>query len=156
MGELRAGADFLDAAKAILRQERQRLAVLLQCPHELVLVGGSSLPGTLTKGDVDLHLRVSVDAFTQAVAAMSDVYEVVLPEIWAPTLATFAAKAALPTGIAATPAGSEHDLRFTRAWQRLAADPALVDAYNDVKLRHRDDPREYERMKSAFFDSLQA
>jgi GrpB-like predicted nucleotidyltransferase (UPF0157 family) len=154
--ELRAGADFLDTAEAILRQEQQRLAVLLPHPHELMLVGGSSLPATLTKGDVDLHLRVPVDAFTPAVAALRDVYDVVHREIWAPTLATFAVRAALPTGIAVTPAGSEHDLRFTRAWQRLAADPALVDAYNTVKLRHREDPREYERGKSAFFDSLQA
>jgi hypothetical protein len=36
----------------------------------------------------------------------------------------------------------------------LAADPALVVAYNDLKVRHRDDPGEYERQKSAFFDSL--
>jgi hypothetical protein len=56
--------------------------------------------------------------------------------------------------MAVTPTGSEHDLRFTRSWERLAADPALVVAYNDLKVRHRDDPGEYERQKSAFFDSL--
>ncbi|MCO8273766.1 hypothetical protein M1L60_24520 [Actinoplanes sp. TRM 88003] len=36
----------------------------------------------------------------------------------------------------------------------MAADPALVAAYNEIKLRHRDDPEAYERHKSAFFDSL--
>ena len=152
--ELRAGADFTGLARAILARERQRLDALLPHPHELMLVGGSSLPGTLTKGDVDLHLRVSPAAFEPVVTRLRDVYEVVLPEIWQPTLATFAAEAALPTGIAVTPAGSGHDLRFTRTWQRLDADPALVDAYNDLKLLHRADPDEYERRKSAFFDSL--
>jgi GrpB-like predicted nucleotidyltransferase (UPF0157 family) len=154
MYDLRPGADFIDMARAILRQERDRLAVLLPHPHELVLVGGSSLPLALTKGDVDLHLRVPVSAFAPVVTALSEIYEVVHPEIWQTTLATFVVEAALPAGMAVTPAGSEHDLRFTRSWERLAADPALVVAYNDLKVRHRDDPAEYERQKSAFFDSL--
>jgi hypothetical protein len=154
MYDLRRGADFIDMARAILRHERDRLAALLPDPHELLLIGGSSLPEALTKGDVDLHLRVPVAAFPGVVTALSDIYEVVHPQIWQPTLATFAVEAALPAGVAVTPAGSEHDLRFTRSWQRLAADPALVLAYNDLKVRHRDDPGKYERHKSAFFDSL--
>ena len=154
MYDLRPGADFLDMARVILCHERERLALLLSNPHELVLVGGSSLPLALTKGDIDLHLRVPVYAFPPVVTALSEIYEVVHPEIWQTTLATFAVEAALPTGMAVTPAGSEHDLRFTRSWERLAADPALVVAYNDLKVRHRDDPGEYERQKSAFFDSL--
>jgi hypothetical protein len=154
MHDLRPGADFIDMARAILRHERDRLAVLLPHPHELVLVGGSSLPLALTKGDVDLHLRVPISAFAPVVTALSEIYEVVHPEIWQTTLATFVVEAALPAGMAVTPAGSEHDLRFTRSWERLAADPALVVAYNDLKVRHRDDPGEYERQKSAFFDSL--
>jgi hypothetical protein len=63
MYDLRPGADFLDMARLILCHEGDRLAVLLANPHELVLVGGSSLPLALTKGDVDLHLRVPVYAF---------------------------------------------------------------------------------------------
>ncbi|MGK5685222.1 GrpB family protein [Actinoplanes sp. URMC 104] len=154
MADLRPGARFLPAAHAILRHERERLDALLPGAHELVLVGGSSLPRALTKGDVDLHLRVPPADFEPVVTALRDVYEVVHPEIWQPTLATFAVEAALPTGVAVTPAGSEHDVRFTRTWQRMAADPRLVDAYNALKLRHRDDPAEYERQKSAFFDAL--
>ncbi|WP_249999022.1 GrpB family protein [Actinoplanes sp. M2I2] len=154
--ELRPGADFLDVARAILEAERARLAALLPGPHELVLVGGSSRPEALTKGDVDLHLRVPAEDFPWVVDTLRGVYQVVHPEIWQPTLATFAVEATRPTGVAVTPAGSEHDVRFTRTWQRLAADPALVAAYNELKLRHRDDPAEYERRKSAFFDSLQA
>lgn len=154
MPELRRGAEFLAAAREIRRREAGRLAALLPGPHELLLVGGSSLPGALTKGDVDLHLRVPAAGFGPVVATLRDVYEVVHPEIWQATLATFAVDAALPTGVAVTPAGSEHDVRFTRTWQRLAAEPALVDAYNELKVRHRDDPVEYERRKSAFFDAL--
>ncbi len=156
MPDLRPGAEFLDTARLIQEHERRRLAALLTGPHELELVGGSSLPGALTKGDVDLHLRVPGAAFPATVDALRAVYVVVHPEIWQATLATFAVEhTSLPTGVAVTPAGSEHDVRFTRTWQRLAAEPALVTAYNELKVRHRDDPAEYERRKSAFFDSLQ-
>ena len=48
-------------------------------------------------------------AFPDAVAALTEIYDVVLPEIWQPTLATFAVKAPLPTGVAATPIGSEQE-----------------------------------------------
>ncbi|XVV08729.1 hypothetical protein ACQP2X_28215 [Actinoplanes sp. CA-131856] len=51
-----------------------------------------------------------------------------------------------------TPAGSGHDLRFTRTWRRLAADPSLLRAYNDLKATSS--PEEYERRKSAFFDEV--
>ena len=153
---MRPGADFLDLAREILRRERDRLAVLLPQPHELLLVGGSSMAGALTKGDVDLHLRVPAWAFAPVVTALSTVHQIVHPEMWQPTLATFTVDAPLPTGIAVTPAGSTHDVRFTRSWRRLAADPALVAAYNEMKLRHQHDPAEYERRKSAFFDRLAA
>ena len=147
----------IDAARAILRRERDRLAALLPGQeHDLLLVGGSSVPGALTKGDVDLHLRVPAADFDRTVTVLRGVYRVVHPEIWQPTLATFAAEAPLPTGLAVTPAGSGHDLRFTRGWQLLAADPALLREYNQLKLDTRDDEHEYERRKSALFDRLAA
>ncbi|GAA0480718.1 hypothetical protein Ade02nite_55760 [Paractinoplanes deccanensis] len=155
MPRLRPSDDFLAEAHTILYAERARLAPLGD-DHELLLVGGCSVPGALTKGDVDLHLRTPPGAFEKTVDRLRNVYRVVLPSIWQPTLATFALDAALPTGIAVTPKGSEHDLRFTRTWQRLAADPALLAAYNQMKLAFHHDRDEYERRKSAFFDDLTA
>ncbi|MEU8234303.1 GrpB family protein [Actinoplanes sp. NPDC048967] len=150
--ELRPAAEVITTARAILAHEQARLAALLG-EHELALVGGSSVPGALTKGDVDLHLRVPAAGFGAAVAALREIYVVVRPEIWQESLATFEVPGApLPTGVAVTPVGSEHDTRFRRGWQLLAADPALVDAYNAMKLRHRDRPEKYEQRKSAFFD----
>jgi GrpB-like predicted nucleotidyltransferase (UPF0157 family) len=153
MESLRPAADVIEAARAILAAERARLAGLLG-RHELVLVGGSSVPAALTKGDVDLHLRVPPADFDRTVAVLRGIHQVVHPEIWQDTLATFAVEAALPTGLAVTPAGSEHDLRFTRGWRRLAADPGLVAEYNAMKLRYWGQDEEYERRKSAFFDKL--
>jgi hypothetical protein len=150
---LRPADEVIDQARSILRRERARLAAL-PSGHELLLVGGSSVSGALTHGDVDLHLRVAPEDFDRTVAVLRGIYPVVHPEIWQPTLATFAVEAPLPAGLAVTPAGSEHDLRFTRSWQLLAADPGLLREHNEVKLRTENQAGEYERQKSAFFDKL--
>ena len=140
----------------IAAAERERLCALgvVGAVGELLLTGGSSVTGALTRGDVDLHLRVRPAAFAPVVALLRRTYVVVHPEIWGPTLATFGVPAALEAGMAVTPAGSEHDLRFTRTWQLLAADPALLSEYNAAKLADAAGENTYEDRKSAFFDRL--
>jgi GrpB-like predicted nucleotidyltransferase (UPF0157 family) len=108
----------------------------------------------LTRGDIDLHLRVPPADFDRVVGALKAAFTVVHPEIWVTTLATFEVTDDPPVGLAVTPAGSEHDLRFTRSWQLLAADPALVQQYNNMKRSAT--AAEYEARKSAFFDMLLA
>jgi hypothetical protein len=146
---LRPAADLLDAATAILAAEQTRLAPLLAPPWELVLTGGSSVAGAMTRGDVDLHLRVEPGTLAACVAVLRGCYDVVHSEIWQDTLATFEVPCApLRTGVAVTPVDSVHDLRFRRSWELLAADPDLLAAYNAMKLAGGD--------KSAFFDRLMA
>ena len=157
---LRPAAQLLGVALAVLADERARLD-RLGVPGELVLVGGSSLLGALTRGDVDLHLRVPEPQFAAVVTALRQEYPVVHPEIWSATLATFTvpqqAATDPPTGLAVTPRGSEHDVRFTLSWQRLRADPRLVEEYNAMKLAgDGPDGADYEARKSAFFDRLLA
>lgn len=150
---LRPGAEFIERARTILRDEQVRLEPLLG-DHELALVGGSCVHNALTKGDVDLHLGVPATHFSQTIVVLHSIYQVIHPEIWQASLATFTVPAALPTGVAVTPMGSEHDLRFIRSWQLLAADPDLLNAYNAMKLRYQGYDAEYEQHKSAFFDML--
>lgn len=150
MTGVRRAAELGGQPRLILAAERVRLRDR-GVPGELLLVGGSSVPAALTRGDVDLHLRVAPAHFDGTVRRLRDWYAVVHPEIWSPTLATFTVPAALLTGLAVTPAGSEHDRRFTRSWQLLAADPALLAAYNALKV---DGEGAYEERKSAFFDRL--
>jgi GrpB-like predicted nucleotidyltransferase (UPF0157 family) len=148
-----------EVALAVLAAQRERLRGL-GVPGDLVLVGGCSVPGALTRGDVDLHLRVPPDAFRLAVDLLREHYPVVHPDIWTTTLATFDVPPSRPSdpsvGIAVTPCGSEHDLRFTRSWQLLAADPALLEEYNTAKLAGESDidGPGYEARKSAVFDRL--
>jgi hypothetical protein len=150
---LRPAEEFQAEAARILERER----ALLEghgISGELVLVGGTSVPGALTKGDVDLHLRVPLEEFPATVDALQELHSVVHPEIWQPSLATFDVAASLPTGLAVTPLGSEHDLRFTRTWRLIAADPDLVVAYNATKLDGVIGDADYENRKSLFFDRV--
>jgi GrpB-like predicted nucleotidyltransferase (UPF0157 family) len=147
---LRPAGEFADAAHRILDAVRARLAPLLP-DHDLMLTGGTSVPGALTKGDVDLHLSVAPQDFAATIATLRTLYAVAHPEIWQATLAVFAIEADLPTGLAVTPAGTEHDVRFRRTWTLLRANPDLLAAYNAAKLAGGAD---YESRKSAFFDSL--
>ncbi len=153
MPEFQLADPRLARAQAILEREAQRLSDIPGAILELT--GGSSMTGALTGGDVDLHLRVPPQAFAAAVEGLSARYVVVHPEIWSATLATFEVPGNERIGVAATPIGSEHDLRFRSAWQRLRADPAALGAYNAMKRAHADaDEATYLAAKAEFFEDL--
>lgn len=148
---LRPAAELLSAGRRICRREQQRLTPRLP-GVEVLLTGGSSLPGALTGGDIDLHCRVVGD-FDSAVHVLSDLYVAVKPELWGPSLATFEVADEFPVGLAATPVNSEHDRFFRRSWARLAADPALLEQYNALKREfHGTDA--YDEKKAEFFGRL--
>ena len=153
MPEFAPASAGLPRARAILDRETERLRDISGAILELT--GGSSVAGALTGGDVDLHLRVPPQAFEAAVALLRDRYEVVHPEIWSPSLATFQVPGDELVGVAVTPIGSEHDERFRRAWDRLRTDPAALAAYNAMKQAHAEsDDAVYLAAKTAFFENL--
>ena len=152
MPHLRSSDELLVHARFVLERERVRLSALTA--GDLVLTGGSSVPGALTVGDIDLHLRVDPAEFAASVALLREVYHPVHLEIWSESLATFA----IPgehVGIAVTPIGSEHDRRFSEAWRRLRTDSTLLEAYNRMKRDHAHDAdAEYLAAKADFFNWL--
>jgi hypothetical protein len=152
MPQLRSSTELLARAQSVLERERLRLSALTT--GQLVLTGGSSVPGALTVGDIDLHLRVDQGEFAQSVQRLRDIYDVVHPEIWTDSLATFAVSGEA-VGIAVTPIGSEHDRRFSEAWRRLRSDSTALEAYNRMKRDHADESEaEYLAAKADFFNSL--
>jgi GrpB-like predicted nucleotidyltransferase (UPF0157 family) len=152
---LRTAEELLPRARAILALERRRLRRELP-GSELALTGSTSLPGMLTRGDVDLQLRVRPEYFERAVRMLGATHTPVHGEIWTRGFATFETSGhELPTGIAVTAIGDEHDTLFRRTWARLASDPELVDAYNAVKLAHENaDDAAYLAAKRRFLDSI--
>ncbi len=153
MPEFHPASAGLPRARAILDRERERVSDIPDAILELT--GGSSVAGALTGGDVDLHLRVPSEGFEAAVALLRERYEVVHPEIWSAILATFQVPGDELVGVAVTPIGSEHDLRFRRAWERLRVDPGALAAYNTMKRAHaQSGDARYLAAKAAFFEDL--
>jgi GrpB-like predicted nucleotidyltransferase (UPF0157 family) len=153
MRTLRLAADLGAQPMETVERERRRLQPLIA--GELELTGGSSVPGALTGGDIDLHLIVHADDFVDAVDALGSLYDPVHEEIWSATLATFAVRGNEDVGLAVTPIGSEHERRFRSAWAILRSDPTALADYNAMKLAHAAaDEATYRRAKARFFDAL--
>ncbi|QIG38783.1 hypothetical protein G5T42_04185 [Microbacterium sp. 4R-513] len=142
-------ADSVAQARGILAREQEALAKA-GVPGVLGLTGGSSLEGLVTKGDIDLHLRVQPAEFELAKQALVPRYRPVHLDIWTGSFATFERDAQPPIGIALTVVGSEHDHRFTTSWDRMRTDAAARAAYNALKRAGGD----VEHAKSRFFDGL--
>jgi GrpB-like predicted nucleotidyltransferase (UPF0157 family) len=124
---------------------------------EVLHTGGTSVPGALTRGDLDIHVRVSADDFCEACDTLISVYVEYRPEMWTAEFVTFVApNASIATGIALTAVGGEHDRRFLVAWERLKRDPLLLGKYNELKLEYEGAPDadSYKAAKSAFFTAL--
>jgi hypothetical protein len=75
-----------------------------------VHIGATSLPDGLTKGDVDVNVRVPADRFDEAVRELSSRYERAQIQNWTPTYASFADGAEeLLLGIQVTVVGAADD-----------------------------------------------
>ena len=81
---------------------------------ELEHVGSTAIPGALTKGDLDVLVRVPAARFAATVATLRDLYTVHQPENWTPTYASFVdpASADPPVGVQLVVAGSADDALF--------------------------------------------
>lgn len=144
-------AETVARARAVLDEHRRSLSGE-GVPGELSLTGGSSLEGLLTKGDVDLHLRVMPGEFASATSKLMCVLDPARQEIWTPSFAVFEQASIPPVGIAVTIVDSEHDQRFVRSWERMRSDEIARHDYNRLKRMGGD----VEAAKSQFFTDLVA
>ena len=152
-------AEEIEDVPSVVADWRAELAVLLP-EAEVEHTGGSSLPGALTRGDVDLHVRVAAQGFPRALAALEARFEAYHPAMWTAAFAAFVVpdERRLPTGLVLTAFDGEHDRRFARSWDVLRTRPDLLAEYNDLKRRFEgtDDEPGYRAAKSAFFDRISA
>lgn len=157
MGD-RAGfrpASSIPGLAAAFEAERRR--ILAAVPGaEVIHTGASSIPTLLTRGDLDIHVRVAGEEFDRARAALERTYTAYRRGMWTDAFAAFSdAAREPPVGVALTVLGAEHDVRFMKGWQRLRDEPELVDELNTLKKRHAGgDEAAYEADKSAFFDRI--
>lgn len=120
---------------------------------EIRHTGGTSLPGVLTSGDVDLHVRVSAQSFQAARDVLGELYEPHVPDAWHSEGAFFADPGSdPPVELALTVIGTLDDLHHGEAWRRIATDPSLLGRYNAMKRAQQGRSiEEYQAAKRRFF-----
>ena len=137
---------------------RHRRRILETIPGaEVEHVGATSVPGALTRGDLDLLVRVDAERFDDAVEALHHLYDVHQTENWTSTFASFVERTAddLPVGVQVVVGESPDDALFAEFRDALIRDSALLAEYNALKERHNGETYErYTAAKAAFIERL--
>jgi GrpB-like predicted nucleotidyltransferase (UPF0157 family)/GNAT superfamily N-acetyltransferase len=130
--ELRPVQDLASDIEAALAELGHELAVL--APGLIVEhIGATAMPNGLTKGDVDVNLRVDQDRFDQVLAALSTRFDAAQPQNWTGTYASFSdTYRGVPLGIQVTVEGSDDDF-LVRLRDLMRADPDVRHEYDEVK-----------------------
>ncbi|HXF32558.1 MAG TPA: GrpB family protein [Solirubrobacterales bacterium] len=128
---------------AVFDHQRDRLAGLLP-QARIEHVGSTAVPGSLTKGDLDICLSVRAEEFPSAAAVLSAAFTVHQPENWTDGLASFVAPAEdeVEIGIQLVVTGGPEEEWFIGWRERLRADAELRERYDRCKAEHRDAPVE--------------
>ena len=148
-------ADLAGQIASTLESALGRLREVLP-DAEIHHVGATSLPGAITKGDVDLVVRVDSDHLAAVLEQLSHNFGRKQPENWSSTFGSFGDDDGydLPLGIQVVVRGAEEDI-FLHQRDFLRDHREVLDKYNQVKSQHAADPADgYWRAKNAFFSEL--
>jgi GrpB-like predicted nucleotidyltransferase (UPF0157 family) len=140
-----------EAAAAFAQHERR---IRKRLPDvEVRHTGGTSLPGVLTTGDVDLHVRTDKQSFEAARDLLCELYEPHCRDVWHSEGAFFVAAGSQPrVEVALTAIGSVDDLHHGKAWEQIAGDRGLMERYNALKRAHEGGSLDaYQAAKRDFF-----
>jgi GrpB-like predicted nucleotidyltransferase (UPF0157 family) len=151
-----------DAARAVAERLfaviRQTLEPVLPPATEILHVGATAVPGCLTKGDLDIAVRVERQDFAVVERCLAARFTRNDGSIRTDDFAAFADAGQTPhLGIQLTVKGGPLDV-FHRFAAVLRTDPELVARYNALKRAHHDHPMTlYRTAKDAFIaDVLQS
>jgi GrpB-like predicted nucleotidyltransferase (UPF0157 family) len=153
---IRPVADISAAVETAFRRHRAQISELVP-DADVVHVGSTAVPGTLTKGDLDLLVRVAAGDLESAVCALRTAYAVHQPENWTASFASFVDPKATdpPVGVQVVVRGSDEEPLFEPFIEALTEDFRLVDEYNALKTRlDGADYERYTREKGEFIERV--
>lgn len=141
------------AMQSLALEHKKRIASVLPAGAEIEHVGATAVPGCLTKGDIDLAVRVAAHDFAAAELALAALLERNSDSHRSADFASFCDPDARPElGVQLVAAGSAFDF-FATFRDALIADPALLARYNTLKLTWDGrDMEAYRVAKSAFVE----
>ncbi|MEB2279583.1 GrpB family protein [Lysinibacillus xylanilyticus] len=118
-------------------------------------VGSSAIPNSLTKGDLDIQVRVNAEQFSNAVVLLSNLYESNDGSVKTDTFRAFKDDTTKPPlGIQLTVIDSEFDF-FWKFREVLLANNKYRDAYDKLKKEYEAKSMDaYREAKDIFFQSL--
>lgn len=131
---LRPVAEVASQANTIVAQVVAELKVLL--PDIIIEhIGATALPDGVTKGDVDVNLRVPAPDFVRTVEVLSGQFTIAQPENWTPTFASFSDPSrALPLGLQVTVVDSREDF-LVHLRELMRVDVSLRNEYQRCKVQ---------------------
>lgn len=148
-------ADDPEAARAaadrLFMEVKRTLTKLLPASAEVLHVGATAVPGCLTKGDLDIVVRVEPADFSDADHLIGNYVARNPGSARTAEFAAFEDESRTPhLGIQLTTKGGALDV-FHRFAEALRADARLVRRYNELKLAFRHQPMAiYRAEKDAF------
>ena len=119
-------------------------------------IGATAIPGALTKGDVDVVLRVDPAEFSIAVSALRSHFLVRQAENWTESFASFGDDLSypFPLGVQLVIKGSRDDI-FLFLREYFISEPAHVAEYNRIKAESvRSGPEEYWKAKNRYLSAI--
>jgi GrpB-like predicted nucleotidyltransferase (UPF0157 family) len=125
---------------------------------EIEHIGATAIPGALTKGDLDIMVRVPAAEFPHAIAQLKTSFSIKQPENWNDSFASFGEDTAypLPLGVQLVARDSESDF-FIFVRDYLIQNPDALTAYNKLKLDHAGQGAEaYWQAKNRFLSAILA
>ena len=145
--------DAVAAAFAVHRQQLEELLPGAEVQH----IGSTAVPGSLTKGDLDINIRVPPGEFASTAAVLAASYPANAGSSRSATFRSFADDAARPPlGIQLTAISGPEDF-FCLIRDHLQSHPGINEEYNDLKRRcEGTDMEDYRRAKSLFLEDLLA
>ncbi|MBP7831593.1 MAG: GrpB family protein [Candidatus Pacebacteria bacterium] len=140
--------------KSLFEEYKHQIEKLLPAA-DIQHVGGSSIPGAITKGDLDIQIRIRLEDMEAAITALDTIFERKHEELWNKNFAIFVDRKVEPsTDIMISVIDSAYDT-FFRVRDLLIADAGLLEKYNELKKKYAAEPYAiFSKHKRAFFDEL--
>lgn len=158
-GDIFILADDPDAARAAAEQlfqdVKKELSQVIPASAEVLHIGATAIPGCLTKGDVDIVVRVDPVDFAEADIRIAKQFARNDDSVCNVEFAAFEDKDRTPhLGIQLTAKGGAFDF-FHRFADALRKNPEVVKQYNDLKRTHSNRPMAtYRVAKDAFIANV--
>ncbi len=146
--------NYRDKAEKVF-QKHQSLIKSNLPEVEIYHVGSTAVKGSLTKGDVDLQVRLSQEDFDKAKEILMKIYDINEGSDQTSFFCAFEKEdELLPLGVQLTVIGSSVD-NFRKLTQFFIENPTFIESYNQLKREFEGkDMKLYRKEKSTFIAKL--